>query len=193
MLSQRTNRIAANAIPEQQILDAAYDLLLSVGMSRTTMADIARRAGVSRATLYRRWPNVEAVVAALTTREFGALLPQLPDRPGRAEVVTGVVTAVRTLRKHPLTRTIVELDPQFLLPYLLQRRGSSTTAQLAVLEDVLARARGVRQGNRTALARTVWLTAASFVLTAPVLADRKASLTALDAELAVLLDRYLKP
>ncbi len=34
------------------------------------MADIARHAEVSRATLYRRWPNVQSVVAALMTREW---------------------------------------------------------------------------------------------------------------------------
>ena len=66
-------RAAANAIPEQRILDTAYDLLLAVGMRRMSMADISRRAGVSRATLYRRWPNVQAVIGALTTREFALL------------------------------------------------------------------------------------------------------------------------
>ncbi len=39
-----------------------------------TMADIARHAEVSRATLYRRWPNVQAVVAALMTREWTTAL-----------------------------------------------------------------------------------------------------------------------
>ena len=86
MVSQRRNSTdvlepprAANAIPEEAILDAAYDLLLAVGMRRITMADIARQADVSRATLYRRWPNVQAVIAALMTREFA----QLAARHGR--------------------------------------------------------------------------------------------------------------
>ena len=68
-MSQHRN----TAIPEEQILDAAYELLLAVGMRRMSMADIARRAGVSRATLYRRWPNVAAVIGALTTRELARL------------------------------------------------------------------------------------------------------------------------
>ena len=77
----------SNAI-RKQILDAAYELLLAVGMRRMSMADIARRADVSRATLYRRWPNVNAVVGALTTREFAPLdaarlRPQGQGRPHR--------------------------------------------------------------------------------------------------------------
>ena len=59
-MSQHRN----TAIPERQILDAAYELLLAVGMRRMNMADVARRAGVSRATLYRRWANKDRLVFA---------------------------------------------------------------------------------------------------------------------------------
>src|SRR5664279_6593891 len=64
---------APNSIPEKQILDAAYGLLLAVGMRRLNMADIARSASVSRASLHRHWPNVNSVVGALVTREFAAV------------------------------------------------------------------------------------------------------------------------
>src|SRR5579863_9521650 len=111
MMSQRRNMAAlalprpANAIPEQQILDAAYELLLGVGMSRLNMADVARQAGVSRATLYRRWPNMQALVAALVTREFTAVTDRVvvpTAATGRAAVVTTVVSVVAELRTHPL-------------------------------------------------------------------------------------------
>lgn len=188
---------AANAIPEEQILDAAYDRLLAVGMRKMSMADIARRAGVSRATLYRRWPNVNAIVGALTTREFAQLGA---DRFGktakttRAAVVDAVVSIVRAVREHPLTRKIIEVDPEFLLPYLLERRGTSTTAQLDLLVAALKTGDGsVRRGNRAAQARALWLAAWSFTLTGPVLADDAVSLDALDRELRGMLDRYLAP
>lgn len=188
---------AANAIPEEQILDAAYDRLLAVGMRKMSMADIARRAGVSRATLYRRWPNVNAIVGALTTREFAQLVA---DRFGttakttRAAVVDAVVSIVRAVREHPLTRKIIEVDPEFLLPYLLERRGTSTTAQLDLLVAALKTGDGsVRRGNRAAQARALWLAAWSFTLTGPVLADDAVSLDALDRELRGMLDRYLAP
>lgn len=207
MLSQHRNGVdvpaldgrAANAVPEQQILDAAYALLLDVGMRRMSMADIARRAGISRATLYRRWPNVQAVVAALTTREFAAVDARVLGASGtdtRTRLVDAVVAAVQAVRDHPLLRKIVEVDPEFLLPYLLERRGSSTAAQVSVVERAVRagqRDGSVRAGRPAAIARSVWLTALSFTLTGPVLVDRTVSLRALDAQLRDLLDRYLVP
>jgi len=201
-MSQQRNAMdgaprAANAIPEERILDAAYELLLAVGMRRMSMADISRRAGVSRATLYRRWPNVHAVVGALTTREFAnltraAFVVAAPS--ARAGLVEGVVRVVRAVRTHPLTRKIIDVDPEFLLPYLLERRGTSTAAQLDLLEAALAvDDRSIRRGDPRALSRSIWLTAFSFALTAPVLVDSHVRLDDLDDELRELLDRYLAP
>jgi len=111
-MSQHRN----TAIPEERILDAAYKLVLAVGMRRVTMAELARAADVSRATLYRRFPNVDAVVAALTTRELAAISEAAFARPGkdtRSTVVSGIVATVRAVRTHPLTRKIVDVDPEF--------------------------------------------------------------------------------
>jgi AcrR family transcriptional regulator len=203
MMSQRGNTatgtaVATNAIDEERILDAAYQMLLAVGMRRMTMADIGRRAGVSRATLYRRWPNVRAVVAALMTRESTAVAAASFDVPGgsaRQRLVTGVVSAVRRTREHPLLRKIVEVDPEFLLPYLLERRGSSTDAQLAAIEQVVRAGHldgSVRPGDPAWQARALLLAAMAFVLSGPIMASA-AELDSLDAELHQLLDRYVTP
>lgn len=201
MMSQHRNTVeqsrAANAIPEQQILDAAYELLLAVGIRRMSMADIARRSAVSRATLYRRWPNVDAVVGALITREFAQVGDKVSSkraRNARQAVVDAVMANVRAIRDHPLTRKIIEVDPEFLLPYLLERRGTSTNAQLDWLVAALTVGDGsIRRGNRVAQARALWLAAWPFALTAPVMADNGITLGALDRELCALLDRYLAP
>ena len=98
------------------------------------------------------------------------------------------------MRNHPLTRKIIEVDPEFLLPYLLERRGTSTNAQLDLLTAALKRAdASVRRGDRVVLARAIWLAAWSFTLTAPVLVDEKVSLATLDRELRAMVDRYLQP
>ena len=101
---------------------------------------------------------------------------------------------MRAVRSHPLTRKIIEVDPEFLLPYLLERRGTSTNAQLDLLVAALRSSDGsIRRGNRAAQARALWLTAWSFTLTAPVLAGDAVSLATLDRELRAMLDRYLAP
>ena len=201
MVSQQRKSVAeltaANAIPEERILDAAYEQLLAVGMRRLNMADIARQADVSRATLYRRWPNVQALLAALVTREFtAAVTPRHdPAAAGRAVVVQTVVGAVGRLRTHPLLRKIVDVDPEFLVPYLLQRRGTSSDHQLALIENGVRAGQAdgsIRAGAPGLLARAVLLTAWSFTLTGPVFVPKN-RYRALDVELSELLDRYLAP
>lgn len=195
---------AANAIPEQRILDAAYELFLAVGMRRMTMADIARKAEVSRATLYRRWGSVREMIAAVMTREWATLGASVVDgglgATGRERLVSGIVEIVRAIRVHPLLRKIVELDPDFLLPYLMQRRGTSTDQQLGLVEA------GIRQGiadgsirtdDVAMLATSVVLAAWSFTLTGPVFVDAPQgsgpAVDRLDEQLAELLERYLAP
>ena len=188
---------AANAIGEGRILDAAYELLLTVGMGRMTMADIGRRAGVSRATLYRRWPNVRAVTAALVTREWGAIVADAaftaPAGSARTRLVDGIVDVVGRSREHPLLRAIVRLDPDFLLPYLLHRRGSSTEAQLALVEAAVREGHAdgsIRAGDPRWQARALLLTALSFTLTGPIMAAPD-DYPRLDEELRILLDSYV--
>ena len=43
---------------EDAVLDATRDCVLAYGVRRTTVSDVARRAGVSRMSIYRRWPDV---------------------------------------------------------------------------------------------------------------------------------------
>ncbi|MFC4950597.1 TetR/AcrR family transcriptional regulator [Pseudonocardia sp. GCM10023141] len=200
-MSQRRNEPdlrASNAIPESTILDATYSLLLSIGMRRMTMADIARQADVSRATLYRRWGSVREVVGTLITREFAALAAEaFPTAPASAldALVSGVVHLVQAIRAHPILRKIIEVDPEFLLPYLLQRLGTSTAHQLQQLEAGIAAGAAdgsIRDGDVALQARTVLLMTLSFTLTAPVLVEGE-QLAALDEELRGALHRYLAP
>lgn len=201
MVSQRSsvNRAApANAIPEQRILDAAYELLLAIGMRRMTMADIARHAEVSRATLYRRWPNVQSVVAALMTREWTTAMVsafQIDTKDAHSRLVEGVVSVAAQTRTHPLMRKIIELDPEFLTPYLVQRRGSSTNAQLEFVEQCLrdGHADGsIRSGDPKWQARQIVLVAMASAVSGPVMAKPN-HYRWLDDELRAMLNGYLRP
>jgi AcrR family transcriptional regulator len=60
------------------VLSAAVDLLAEVGYARLTMEQVATRAGVSKASLYLRWPNKVALVAE-AMRHRAEVVPPLPD------------------------------------------------------------------------------------------------------------------
>jgi AcrR family transcriptional regulator len=56
---------------DQAILDAAAELLAEVGLDGTTLAAVARRANVARATIYLRWPNRHALIGAAVKAAVG--------------------------------------------------------------------------------------------------------------------------
>jgi AcrR family transcriptional regulator len=178
-------------------LDAARDCVLAVGVRRTTLTDVARRAGVSRMTLYRHWPDVRTLVADLMTREFVTLITEVTRVGGRhpvgPAVVDGLVNGVRAFRAHPLFRKIVDVDPELLLPYLLDRRGASQEAMLRLLEQDLRAGHkdgSILLADVTRQARAVLLVAQSFVMSAHTMAD-DGDAAALDDELRRILERYL--
>ncbi|MER5209658.1 TetR/AcrR family transcriptional regulator [Streptomyces sp. NPDC002838] len=189
---------------DDAVLDAVRDCVLAVGVRRTTLTDVARRAGVSRMTLYRRWPDVRTLVGDLMTREWvGVAKRARPERrPGvdaRSLIVDGLVAGVDGFRAHPLFRKIVDVDPELLLPYVLDRRGASQDALLGLLaEDLRAgHADGsVRVDHTERQARSLLLIVQSFTLSLRTMTDEDdAGLTseAFLAELRTILERTLTP
>lgn len=183
-------------------LDAARACILDVGWRRTTLTEVARRAGVSRMTIYRTWSDMPALLGDLMTREWGGLVAAAQPDPGPAagptpeSIADGVLRAVRALRENELFVRIVELDPELILPYLLARRGRSQELVLGILERLVAagqRAGTVRDGDPRAVARALVLAAHGFVLSAHTMTDDQVPAEALDDELRVLLGRMLRP
>ena len=70
---------------EERVLLAATDTFLRYGFARTTIGDIAERAGISRPALYLVFPNKEAVFAAVIHRmnddQLGKIRAALPTLP----------------------------------------------------------------------------------------------------------------
>ena len=64
-----------SAEAEKAVLDAAYDLLLHQGLQATTVEAIATRAKVSKATIYKWWPNRASVIMSAFLRESQHALP----------------------------------------------------------------------------------------------------------------------
>ncbi|WP_063807288.1 TetR/AcrR family transcriptional regulator [Streptomyces caeruleatus] len=186
------------------VLDAVRDCVLAVGVRRTTLTDVARRAGVSRMTLYRRWPDVRSLVGDLMTREWVAVATgAMPERRAGAHarglIVDGLVAGVEAFRVHPLFRKIVDVDPELLLPYVLDRRGASQEALIALLADAVREGHtdgSVRAGHVERQARALLLIVQSFTLSLRTMTDEDdadLSSEAFLAELRSILERTLTP
>ena len=196
--------IRHNGSDNDAVLDAVRDCVLAVGVRRTTLTDIARRAGVSRMTLYRRWPDVRSLVGDLMTREWiavatGAIPERGPGMPTRGVITEGLVAAVRAFGAHPLFRKILDVDPELLLPYVLDRRGASQEALLERLADSLREGHAdgsVRAAPPERQARAVLLIAQSFTLSLRTMTDEddpELTAEAFLGELRHILERTLTP
>jgi AcrR family transcriptional regulator len=196
MTSLRNNPEAQKS-SEDLALDAARESILTVGWSRTTLTEIARRAGLSRMTLYRRWPEMNALLGDLMTREWASLVNLGPRQANhRDRLVAGVVGTVRALRGNELFTRIVELDPHMLLPYLLDRAGRSQELVLALLVSEIKAGQAVdeiRQGDPEVLARSLLLATHGFTLSVQTMTSEELDDADFDQELALLVDRYLQP
>ena len=71
----------ADAVTER-ILDAALGQFEDFGLRRSTMEDIARRCGLSRITIYRRFPKKENLIEAVVLRELRNFLGDLASVGG---------------------------------------------------------------------------------------------------------------
>jgi len=177
------------------ILDAALVEVLAHGIRRTTASDIARRSGVSRQTLYRYWPDVNSLTAALVTRELSAVVPVGALPASLDELAGDLVDIAARIRELPLVSRLRETDPELFARYILERLGTSQRGIQAELTARLThgqRAGFVRPGEAQAMAAMVLLTAQSAVQSAPLVAEWLPAPT-WERELRALVVGYLAP
>lgn len=163
-----------NLETETALLDAARAEVLAHGVRRTTASDIARRAGVSRQTLYRYWPDAQALLAALVTRELLAVIPERPAAASLDELADTLVQTADRVRALPIVDRLRETDPELFARYILERLG---TSQRGIHREISARVRAgqaqgfVRAGDPDRLAAMVLLIAQSAVQSAPLVRE----------------------
>jgi AcrR family transcriptional regulator len=181
-------------------LDAARDCILDVGWRRTTLTEVAKRAGVSRMTIYRAWPDMGSLLGDLMTREWvgiaAATRVAAVDTSTPAGIASAALATIRAMRDNELFVRIVELDPDLLLPYLISRRGRSQEALVEILaaEIESGQAAGaIRAGNPVLMARSLTLAGHGFVLSAQTMTDAGVGFADLDTEYARLITRTLEP
>ena len=108
-----------------RIVDAALACLARQGLGKTTVDDIAREAGFSRATLYRTFPGgKESVIAAVVETEVARLFSSLAVVMGEATdledvLVAGMVESARRLSGHGALAYLLIHEPDVILPRLV--------------------------------------------------------------------------
>jgi AcrR family transcriptional regulator len=124
----------------ERILDAALGQFEDFGLRRSTMEDIARRCGMSRITIYRRFPKKENLIEAVVLRElkdFLDRLEQVGDNGATAagagagggalsaadKMVERIAFALQYLGDHPLLRRLLRTEPEAILPSLTVNGG----------------------------------------------------------------------
>ena len=132
-----------------RILDAAFRAVATFGLSRLTMDDVARLAGLSRQTVYRYFESKDALVVALVYREEerfldGARAAYAAHERLEDAMRDATLFCLRTAREHPLLDRLLDSEPEVLLPYLTTRGAGLVSRARAVLEDLAAGRGNVR-------------------------------------------------
>ena len=109
---------------EERIVDAALRCFARWGVAKTTLDDIAREAGYSRATVYRFFPGgkdqlVNGTIAWEAGRFFERLAIAVADAPDlETLLVDAVMFAHQAFEEHVVLQKILETEPELLLPQL---------------------------------------------------------------------------
>jgi AcrR family transcriptional regulator len=181
-------------------VDAARDCVMAVGVRRTTFSDVARRAGISRMTLYSRYPDLASLLQALMAREFGGIIESAEREaagadPVRVRAVEALAVGAERWATNPLFLRIVEMDPELLMPYMTDRLGEAQRAvqdRLRRYVEEGQREGSIRAGDAGAMAATLELATRGIVLSARA-RDRGCGLAEALQELRIMADRYLQP
>lgn len=107
-----------------RILDAAAELIVRLGYDKTTVDDVARRAGVAKGTIYLHWRTREELFAALLRRERVFLVEEVrASGPGTLSELLGAFVGAALRR--PLLKAVLVGDSEVLGKLASRRRGDT--------------------------------------------------------------------
>jgi AcrR family transcriptional regulator len=126
------------------ILDGALAAFLDFGVRKTNMTEIAKRCGISPATLYRRYAQKSDLVAAVGLREAQRILTHLGDvvdvSATPLEQLTQVhLTVAELLRGNDLLNRILATEPEMVLPKITIEADPILEIGRSYLSDFLTR------------------------------------------------------
>ena len=122
----------------ERVLDATESCLQRFGLAKTTVEDVARASGLSRATVYRQFRNRDALLLAVAARDADRVASQAERYLRRFEdvgswIVEGMLFCLREIPKRPVLS-------QFLAPQELgaaSRMLLTSDRMLAIGAEIL--------------------------------------------------------
>lgn len=186
------------------ILDAARDVILAHGPRRATLTEVARQAGVSRMTVYRRFDSFDRLMSALLTQQLAAILTAIPpadsaDGTARSRVVDLVVAGTTSIADHPLMQRVLVIDPEYLTPLMVSRFGQTQRSAAELLTPLLAAGMAdhggdgsIREADPGVLAFACVTAVQSFVFAGPALGALPEG-AGVRAQIRPMVDGMLRP
>ena len=133
--------------PRERLLEAALACVARYGIAKTTVEDVARQAGLSRATVYRQFPGgkdqlINATIAWEAARFFERLTIAVADAPDlETLLVDAVMFAHNAFEEHAVLQKVLETEPELLLPQLTIENTRINAFVRNFLHGALTRAR----------------------------------------------------
>lgn len=180
-----------------RVLDAAYEQFCRMGIQRSSMEEVARRAKLSRITLYRKFDTKDALVDQVILREFRRYFTRFLHDITFAEtaadrVVLGFVSSLRAIRTNPLIGGLLDTEPTLLAGSIV---GSDGRMLAAVRQFVTGQLRREQQAGTVSdtldtelVAEMMVRVSASFLTTPSHIVDLDD-----DTQLASIARQFLVP
>jgi len=129
----------------ERVLEGAYACIARFGLAKTTIEDVAKESGVSRATIYRWFAGgrdqlVRETVAWEMNRFFGRLADEVIGAPDFSTLLEdGLLFAHRAVVEHEVLQKVLLTEPDRLLPLLTIESQRVLKAISAFLRPYLER------------------------------------------------------
>ncbi|MQY21823.1 hypothetical protein NRB20_49360 [Nocardia sp. RB20] len=127
---------------DERILDAALTRVLQVGIRRASLDDIARRAGVNRVTIYRRFTTKENLIDAMLAREIQRTLAEVTTiatatKGVDQQIEETIVYVLTRTHTHPLVTQLLDVAPEEILDFYTVRGQQSVKSGIRYIVHVL--------------------------------------------------------
>ncbi|MBH0779254.1 TetR/AcrR family transcriptional regulator [Nocardia bovistercoris] len=127
---------------DEKILDAALQRILQVGIRRSSLDDIARRSGINRVTIYRRFSGKENLIETVLHREIRRILAEATAIAAttsgvEAQIEETVLYVLHLTRTHPLVTQMLAVSPEEALEFYTVRGEELVSQGISYIVGVL--------------------------------------------------------